>query len=283
MIVLEKLFNYLTLYPTVRYAFIAILLISVSAALLGVSLVLKRYSMIGDGLSHVSFGAMAIATVLGLTTPIYITLPITVVSAVLLLRMSASSKIKGDSAIAMISSAALAFGYLILNLFSDRVSDASADACATLFGSGIIGIGMEDVILCTVLSLVVLIIFVLFYNKIFAVTFDEDFATATGIHAGAYNTVIAIITAVTVVLAMNLLGALLASALIIFPALCAMRLFKTFKGVTVCALIISVVAAIAGMLISLILATATGPTVVAVDLVIFIVSFIIGSIKNKRN
>ena len=275
--------DYISLYPTVRYAFIAILLISVSAALVGVSLVLKRYSMIGDGLSHVSFGAMAIATVLGLTTPIYVTLPLTLISAVLLLRVKSSSKIKGDSAIAMISSAALAFGYIILNLFGGRTGNASADACATLFGSGIIGIDLKDVILCSILSCVVLTVFILFYNKIFAVTFDEDFATATGIRAGAYNTVIAMITAVTVVLAMNLLGALLASALIIFPALCAMRLFKTFKAVTVCAVVISIVAATIGTILSLILATATGPTVVAVDLAIFFMSFIIGSITNKRN
>ena len=239
--------------------------------------------MIGDGLSHVSFGAMAIATVLGLTTPIYVTLPLTLISAVLLLRVKSSSKIKGDSAIAMISSAALAFGYIILNLFGDRTGNASADACATLFGSGIIGIDLKDVILCSILSCVVLTVFILFYNKIFAVTFDEDFATATGIRAGAYNTVIAMITAVTVVLAMNLLGALLASALIIFPALCAMRLFKTFKAVTVCAVVISIVAATIGTILSLILATATGPTVVAVDLAIFFMSFIIGSITNKRN
>ena len=279
---ITSIIDYIALYPTVRYAFIAILLISVSAALVGVSQVLKRYSMIGDGLSHVSFGSMAIATVLGLTTPIYVTLPLTVISAILLLRVKSSSKIKGDSAIAMISSAALAFGYIILNLFADRSSDASADACATLFGSGIVGIGPKDVILCTALSSVVLIVFILFYNKIFAVTFDEDFATATGTRSGYYNTVIAVITAVTVVLAMNLLGALLASALVIVPALCAMRLFKTFKSVTVCAVVISILSATVGTLISLMLATATGPTVVAVDLAFFFASFLIGSIINKR-
>jgi zinc transport system permease protein len=182
----------------------------------------------------------------------------------------------------MISSAALAFGYLMLNLFGDESASVSADACATLFGSGILGIGIDDVILCSVIAVLVLIIFVLFYNKIFAVTFDEDFATATGIRSGIYNTAIAVITAVTVVAAMNLLGALLASALVIFPALCAMRLFKTFKGVTLCAVAVSLISATAGTLLSLIFATATGPTVVVVELIIFIASVIIGTIINKR-
>lgn len=279
---IEKIITYLSLYPTVRYACVAILLISVCAALLGVCLVLKRYSMIGDGLSHVSFGAMSIATVLGLITPIYITLPVTVIAAVLLLKIRSSSAIGGDSAIAMISSGALAFGYLLLNLFSGNNANLSNDACATLFGSGIIGIGIDDVILCLSLSAVVLLVFVLFYNKIFAVTFDESFAHATGTRVGLYNTLIAVITAVTVVLAMNMLGALLASALIIFPALSAMRLFKTFKKVTVCAIAISAFCAVTGTLISVVFATATGPTVVVADLVIFSICSLLGAIKSKR-
>ena len=278
---IQKLIMYLSLYPTVRYAFIAILLISVCAAFLGVSLVLKRYSMIGDGLSHVSFGATAIATVLGLITPIYITLPVTVLAAILLLGIGKTTHRRGDSAIAMISSAALAFGYLILNLFGDD-ANTSNDACATLFGSGIIGIGIDDVILCTSLSAFVLLIFILFYNKIFALTFDEEFATATGTRARVYNMLIAVITAITVVLAMNMLGALLASALIIFPALSAMRLFKTFKKVTLCAVIISVICATVGTFISIAFATAIGPTVVAADLTVFAICSAIGAIKTKR-
>ena len=278
---IERFFTYLTLYPTVRYAAIAVLLISVCAAILGVSLVLKRYSMIGDGLSHVSFGSTAIATVLGLTTPIYVTMPLTVISAILLLKLNNSSKIKGDSAIAMISSAALAFGYILLNLFGGNNANVSSDACATLFGSGIIGIGLSDVLLCSSAAVAVLVVFILFYNKIFAVTFDESFAAAAGINVNFYNTLIAVITAVTVVLAMNLLGALLASALIIFPALSAMRLFKSFKSVTLCAVVISIISALTGTILSILFATAIGPTVVAADLAVFTACFIIGAIKNK--
>lgn len=276
---IERFFAYVSLYPTVRYAAIAVLLISVCAALLGVSLVLKRYSMIGDGLSHVSFGSTAIATVLGLTTPIYVTMPLTVASAILLLKLNNSSRIKGDSAVAMISSAALAFGYILLNLFGDNNANASSDACATLFGSGIIGIGISDVLLCSTVSVVVLTVFILFYNKIFAVTFDESFAASAGINVAAYNTLIAVITAVTVVLAMNLLGALLASALIIFPALSAMRLFKSFKSVTASAVVIAAISALSGTVLSIIFATAIGPTVVAADLAVFTACFIIGAIK----
>lgn len=278
---ITRFFTYLSLYPTVRYAAIAILLISVCAAFLGVSLVLKRYSMIGDGLSHVSFGAAAIATVLGLTTPIYITMPLTVISAILLLRIKSTSKVKGDAAIAMISSAALSFGYLLLNLFGGNNANASNDACATLFGSGIIGIRLSDVLLCSVTAGFVLLLFIVFYNKIFAVTFDESFASATGTRTSFYNTLIAVITAVTVVLAMNMLGALLASALVIFPALSAMRLFKTFKSVTVCAVMIAVISAIVGTVISILFATAVGPTVVATDLAGFIICYAAGHVKNK--
>ena len=278
---ITRFFTYLSLYPTVRYAAIAILLISVCAAFLGVSLVLKRYSMIGDGLSHVSFGAAAIATVLGLTTPIYITMPLTVISAILLLRIKSTSKVKGDAAIAMISSAALSFGYLLLNLLGGNNANASNDACTTLFGSGIIGIRLSDVLLCSVTAGFVLLLFIVFYNKIFAVTFDESFASATGTRTSFYNTLIAVITAVTVVLAMNMLGALLASALVIFPALSAMRLFKTFKSVTVCAVMIAVISATVGTVISILFATAVGPTVVATDLAGFIICYAAGHVKNK--
>ena len=277
----DRLITYFSAYPTVRYAAVVILMISACAALLGVCLVLKRYSMIGDGLSHVSFGATAIATVLGLTTPIYVTLPLTVIAAVAILKLKTSSKVKGDSAIAMISSGALALGYLLLNLFGSDVQNANTDACATLFGSGILSIGLSDVILCAILAFIVLTVFALFYNKIYAVTFDEGFASATGIRVELYNTLIAVTVGVTVVLAMNMLGALLASALVIFPALSAMRIFKTFKSVTICALAVSLICAINGIAISLIAATAVGPTVVAADLAAFLICAGIGKIIKK--
>ena len=277
-----RLMMLLSMYPTVRYAAIAILLISVCSALLGVLLVLKRYSMIGDGLSHVSFGATSVAAILGLTTPIYLALPLTVLAAILLLRVKSRSGVGGDSAIAMISSAALAFGYLALNLFGGNSANISSDACATLFGSGIISIGIDDVILCSALSASILLIFILFYNKLFAITFDSDFATASGIRASAYNTLIAVISAVTVVLAMNMLGALLASALVIFPALSAMRLFKSFRSVMLASLAIAVISALCGILVSLLFATATGPTVVAADLLIFAICAWVEALSKAR-
>ena len=276
-----KLLNYLSAYPTVRYAALSILLISICAALLGVCLVLKRYSMIGDGLSHVSFGATTIAAVLGLTTPIYITLPITVISAVILLKIRSSSRIGGDTAIAMISTAALATGYLLLNIFGSSSDAASADACATLFGSGILGIDIEDVIFCSILAAFSLAIYLLLYNKLFSVTFDENFAAATGIKTELYNTVIAIITAVIIVTAMKMLGALLTSALIVFPALSSMQVFKTFKSVMMSSVVISSTGAILGIAASLITATAIGPMIVAVELVIFIICFAFGAIRKK--
>ncbi len=277
----DKLILYFSAYPTVRYASAAILMISACAAILGVSLVLKRYSMIGDGLSHVSFGTAAIAAVLGLTTPIYVTLPLTVIAAVIILKLRGNGKTKGDSAIAMISSGALALGYLALNLFGDGIDEAETDACATLFGSGIMGIDLSDVILCLILSASVILIFALFYNKIFAITFDEDFAAATGIKVGFYNTLTAVTVGVTVVLAMNMLGALLSSALIIFPALSAMRLFKTFGSVTVCALVISLICAAIGIAASLIAVTAIGPTVVVAELAVFLLCCAIGKLIQK--
>ena len=268
---IDRIFAYFSTYPTVRYAAISIILISACAALLGICLVLKRYSMIGDGLSHVSFGATSIAIVLGLATPIYVTLPITVLSAILLLRVRSKAKSGGDSAIAMISTAALAIGYLLLNIFGSSSDSASADACATLFGSGILGIDKSDVILCASLAAVTLIVFILLYNRIFSVTFDESFASATGISARLYNTIIAVITAVTIVIAMNMLGALLASALVIFPALSAMQIFKTFKSVTIFAVFTSVLCSAIGITVSLLTASAIGPTVVAANLCIFVI------------
>lgn len=279
---INKIVLYFTMYPTVRYATLSLLLISLCAALLGVSLVLKRFSMIGDGLSHVTFGATAIATALGLTTPIYVTLPLTVIAAVLLLKIRTNTRIQGDAAIAMVSSGALAFGYLLLNLFPTKNSSISGDACASLFGSGILGIGKDDVLVCSILAALVLFVFIFFYNKIFAITFDEGFASATGTCAELYNTIVAIITGVIIVVAMNMVGALLVSALITFPALSAMRVFKTFKSVTVCAAIISASCALVGILVSLLAATPVGPTIVVANLIVFGAFFCVGAIRTKN-
>jgi zinc transport system permease protein len=244
-------------------------LISLCASLLGVTLVLKRFSFIGDGLSHVAFGAMAIAVVIGFSNEMFIILPITVVSAILLLRTGTNTKIKGDAAIAMISVGALAFGYLLMNIFPTS-SNISGDVCTTLFGStAILTLTTKEVILCIILSVIVLVVFCLFYNKIFAVTFDENFARAVGIPAGAYNLLIAIIIAVIIVLAMKLVGSLLISALVIFPALSAMRIFRNFKSVTVFSGIFSVVCTLVGILVSILADLPVGATIVAVDLVGF--------------
>ncbi len=272
---LDKLSFYLQ-YPFVRYAIIVGVLIALCSSLLGVTLVLKRFSFIGDGLSHVAFGAMAVASVLNLTDNMLLVLPVTVISAVLLLRTGQNTKIKGDAAIAMISVGALAFGYLIMNLFSTS-SNMSGDVCSTLFGStSILTLTQSEVILCVVLSVFVVLIFVLLYNKIFAVTFDENFAKATGTNAGFYNLLIAVITAVIIVLAMNLVGSLLISALIIFPALSSMRIIKNYKGVTILSAVLSVICALTGLLISVLMGTPVGSTIVAADVVVFAFCYITG-------
>ena len=272
---LDKLALYLE-YPFVRYALIVGVLIALCSSLLGVTLVLKRFSFIGDGLSHVAFGAMSIAAVLNLTNDMMLVLPIT--SAILLLRTGQNAKIKGDAAIGMISVGALAFGYLIMNIFSTS-SNLSGDVCSTLFGStSILTLTQKEVWLCTVLSIAVVIIFFLFYNKIFAVTFDENFSKATGTNANAYNLLIAIVIAVIIVLAMNLVGSLLISALVIFPALSAMRLFRNFRAVTICSAVLSVICAFLGIIISILAGTPVGSTIVAVDVAAFAVCYIAGMI-----
>ena len=268
-------------YPFVRYAMIVGVLIALCSSLLGVTLVLKRFSFIGDGLSHVAFGALAIASAVGLTNEMIIVLPVTVISAVLLLRTGKNTKIKGDAAIAMISVGALALGYLVMNVFSTS-SNVSGDVCSTLFGStSILTLSRTEVLLCAALSAVVILIFILFYNKIFAVTFDESFARATGVKAGAYNLLIAVITAVIIVLAMNLVGSLLISALVIFPALSAMRLFKSFKPVVIFSAVISVFCAAAGILISILAGTPVGSTVVAADIAAFGVCCTLGTVRGR--
>ncbi len=277
---IEKLFMYLQ-YPFVQYALIVGVLVALCSSLLGVTLVLKRFSFIGDGLSHVAFGAISIAAVMNLTNEMLLVLPITIVSAILLLKTGQNAKIKGDAAVAMISVGALAFGYLIMNIFSTS-SNLSGDVCVTLFGStSIMTLTVKEVWLCIVLSIAVVVIFILFYNKIFAVTFDEDFARATGTRAEAYNLLIAVVIAIIIVLAMNLVGSLLISALVIFPALSAMRIYDNFKSVTIFSAILSVICALTGLIIAILAGTPVGSTIVAVDVVAFGICYIIGALKSK--
>ena len=263
-------------YPFVRYAFLVGVLIALCSALMGVTLVLKRFSFIGDGLSHVAFGAMAIASVLNLSNDMLFVLPVTVLCAILLLRMGQNAKIKGDAAIAMLSVGALAVGYLLMHLFSTS-SNLSGDVCSTLFGStSILTLSRSEVYLCVGLSAVVVTVFVLFYHKLFAVTFDEVFSRATGIRVGAYNLLIAVIIAVIIVMAMNLVGSLLISALVVFPALSAMRVFRSFLSVTVCAAVLSVVCAAGGLVVSILFGTPVGSTIVAANMISFGLCSLVG-------
>ena len=257
-------------FPFVRYALIVGVLIALCSSLLGVALVLKRFSFIGDGLSHVAFGLIAIAAVLNLSDNMILVLPGTILCAVLLLRNGQKTRIKGDAAIAMLSTGALAIGYLLMNVFSAS-SNVSGDVCSTLFGStSILTLSAGEVGVCAVLSVIVVVVFVLYYNRIFAVTFDESFAKAVGTKADNYNLMIAVIIAVIIVLAMNLVGSLLISALVIFPALSAMRIFRSFFSVTVCSAVLSVVCALAGLLISILAGTPVGSTIVAMDILGFL-------------
>jgi zinc transport system permease protein len=303
-------------YPFVRYALIVGTLIALCAALLGVTLVLKRYSFIGDGLSHVAFGSMAVATVLSIANPsvaamvaslqsvawlawlgnglsafssalvtnnTLLVLPLTMLAAIWLLRGGKGSKTRGDAVLAVISVSTLALGYLILNLFPTS-SNLSADVCSTLFGSfRILQLSQSDVIVCAALSAAVIVAYVLFYNKIFAVTFDETFARATGTNAGLYNLLIAVVIAVIIVLAMNLVGSLLISALIIFPALSAMRLFKSFRGVIVCSAVLGVTCAVAGILASILANTPVGSTIVAADVAAYLLCSLLHRILHGRS
>jgi zinc transport system permease protein len=276
----ETLISYLA-FPFVRYALIVGVLTALCSSLLGVTLVLKRFSFIGDGLSHVAFGAIAIASVLNLSNEMLFVLPATIVCAVLLLRTGSSTKIKGDAAIAMISVGALAVGYLLMHLFSTS-TNLSGDVCSTLFGStSILTLTLGEVILCVILSITVICVFIVFYHKIFAVTFDENFSMAVGTNVNGYNLMIAVIIAVIIVLAMNLVGSLLISALVIFPALSAMRVFKSFFSVTVCSAILSVVCTLIGMIISIVGGTPVGSTIVAVDITAFLIFAVIGKVRGE--
>ncbi len=276
---METILHYFS-YPFVRYAVIAGILISLCAGLLGVILVLKRYAMIGDGLSHVAFGAMAIAAVLGFA-PMTVALPVTVAVAVLLLLAGEKRIIKGDAAIAMLSAGSLAVGYLLLNLFPSSDSGSlSGDVCASLFGStSMMTLSTTDVWLCVGLSVAVIAFFLVFYRKIFAVTFDEGFATTSGVRVRIYNFLIAAVSGIVIVLAMKLVGALLISALIIFPALSAMRVFRSFRSVVLCSAILAVVGSLIGLLAALLLSTPTGASVAVVHILLFGVFSLIGRLK----
>ena len=268
-------------FPFVRYALIAGVLIALCSSLLGVTLVLKRFSFIGDGLSHVAFGAMAIATVVSVSNDMLIVMPVTILSAILLLRKNGAKNVRGDAALAMISVGALAVGYLILNVFS-KSANLSGDVCSTLFGStSILTLKVSDVWLCVGMSVLVVAVFTLFYNKIFAITFDESFASATGTPTGVYDLVVAIVTAVVIVLAMNLVGSLLTSALIVFPTLSAMRVFKSYRRVVVCSAALSVLCAALGILLSILVSTPVGATIVAMDIFAFVIFSGIGTLRRK--
>ena len=266
--ILAKIPEYLS-YPFVRYAFIAGVLVALCSSLLGVTLVLKRYSFIGDGLSHVAFGAMAIAAIFSVSNELMVVMPVTIIAAILLLKGGQNAKIKGDAALAMLSVGSMAAGYLLLNMFSAS-ANVSGDVCSTLFGStSILTLTDRDVLVCVIMSILVICVFLLFYNKIFAITFDENFAVATGVSASLYNLLIAVITAIIIVLAMNLVGALLTSALMIFPALSAMRVFNTFRNVIICSAVVAIFSAALGILVSIMISSPVGATIVVVDLIVF--------------
>lgn len=270
-------------FPFVRYALVVGVLIALCASLLGVTLVLKRFSYIGDGLSHVAFGAMAVAGVLGLSDNMVIVLPVTVIAAILMLQAGQKTAINGDAAVAMISVGSLAVGYLLLNVFSTS-SNISGDVCSTLFGStSILTLGIKDVWICIVLAVIVLFVYIFFYNKIFAITFDENFARATGINTNAYNLLTATIIAIIIVLAMNLVGSLLISALVIFPALSAMRVIKSYRKVVICSGVISVCCAFFGIIISVLASTPVGSTIVVANIIVFGICSLIGTIKMGKN
>ena len=276
---LAELLRYLE-YPFVRYAIVAAMLISLCSALVGVLLVLKRYSYIGDGLSHVAFGAMSIALVLGMIQQkMYLVFPITTVAAILILKSGQNKRVQGDAIVGMVSTGALALGYLLMNLFPPT-ANISGDVCSTLFGStSILTLSKAEVWLCVIASIIVLIIFVMLYPKIFAVTFDENFSKATGLKADQINLILAVIIAVIVVLAMNLVGSLLISALVIFPALSVMQLFKSFKAVLIGAAVLSEICTVTGMLVAILCSTPVGATIVTVDIIAFIICWLIRAMK----
>ncbi len=272
------MFNVLTEMLSYTFIIRAIIvggLVALCSSLLGVSLVLKRYSMIGDGLSHVAFGALTVAMALNLT-PLYVSIPVVVISAFLLLKLSERSKLKSDSAIALISTVALAIGVISISL----AKGVNTDVFSYMFGS-ILAMNSTDVVISIALSIVVLVLVILFYNKIFAVTFDENYAMATGTNSNLYNMIIAFLTAITIVIGMRIMGTMLISSLIIFPALTSMRVCKTFKSVMISSAIISVICLLLGIIISYIYAIPTGASIVMVNAIMFVIFFFVGKVLNK--
>ncbi len=279
--IVQQLHMYFS-FPFVVNAMIVGVLIALSSSLIGVPLVLKRFSYIGDGLSHVAFGAMALATIFKFSNIMIFTLPATALCAIMLLRIGQNKKINGDAAIAMMSVSCLALGYFLMNVFSVSMN-ISGDVCTTLFGStSILTLTAFDVNLSLILSIVVVLVFIIFYNKIFSTTFDENFAKATGVNPSLYNLIFSVIIAAIIVLAMNLVGSLLVSALVIFPALSAMRLFKSFRSVTICSCIFSVFCSAIGILVSILWGTPVGATIVLIDLGVFLVSYFVDSVIMRR-
>ena len=277
-----ELFNTFISYlqmPFVRYAFIVVILLSICSAIVGVNLVLKRYSFIGDGLSHVAFGATAVASILSLTNNLLIVMPTTIIVAIILLKLGQNAKLKGDALIAILSVSALGVGYFLMNVFSTS-SNVSGDVCSALFGSNkLLALNMTDVIISIVICIVIIALYLCFYNKIFSVTFDENYAKATGINTEIYNISTAVIIAILIVLAMSLIGSLLVSALIIFPALSSMRIFNSFKKVIISSVIFALISSFLGISISILFATPVGATIVVIELLAFIGFSIIGKIK----
>ena len=279
-IFIDTMSNYLQ-HTFVRYAIIVGILISICSSLIGVTLVLKRFSFIGDGLSHVAFGAMAIGTVLNVSDNMILTLPVTIASAIILLKSGEKAKIKGDASLAVLSVSALAIGYLLLNVFS-KAPNVSGDVCTTLFGStSILTLTKRDVFVCSALSILIIIAFIFLYHSIFDVTFDEEFAKALGTKTDIFNLIIAVIIAIIIVLGMRLVGALLISALIIFPALSAMSVFKTFLSVTVSSVIISFICSLSGLIFSICAGTPVGATIVVADLIVFAGFSIVGRLQGR--
>ena len=261
-------------YDFIQRAFLGGVLVSLCAALLGVSLVLKRYSMIGDGLSHVSFGALSIAIACGIA-PLKFAIPVVIVAAFLLLRLAENGKMRSDAAIAMVSASSLAIGVIVTSL----TTGLSTDIYSYMFGS-ILAMSKDDVVVSGLLSVIVIIMFVACYHKIFAVTFDENFSKATGVKVGMYNTLISIFTAITIVVGIKMMGAMLISSLIIFPALISMRNFKTFKSVIICSAIVSVVCFLLGSILSYLYSIPTGASIVLVNTIALILSYLIGELRH---
>ncbi len=279
---IQQILDYLK-YPFVQYALIVSIMVALCSALLGTTLVLRRFSFIGDSLSHVAFSIMAVASVLNLTSKLYITLPGTILFTIFILNSKANGAKKNDSTLALISVSSLALGYIVMNLFGSG-SNISADVCTTLFGStSILTLKQTDVIISVILSVVTIITFILLFNKIFAITFDENFARSSGVKVTRINLIFSIIIGTVIVLAMNLVGSLLITALIIFPAITSMKIFNNFKNVTICSVILSLVTTTLGLFTSILISTPVGSTIVIADLVVYFIFTLISMLGGRAN